>query len=341
MWRWLFFPFVVFYGVVVAVRNIFYNCRIFKSHRPKIPVVLVGNLSTGGTGKTPMIHYLATLFENRFQLAILSRGYGRKTSGFVLANKNSTATDIGDEPLQFFQQLPRVWVGVQENRQKGIVHLQSVCKGLQMILMDDGFQHRRIQPKVKILLTPYQKPYTDDFLLPVGNLREGAKNAKRADIIVVSKCPEKLTTTQQKQMIAKINPCENQRVFFTKIAYKPFVINAAGAQISLQALQKYEVLLVTGIANPTPLKDFLTTEKIRFSHFAFPDHHRFTPKDTRKIERFFEQLNAPKKIILTTEKDAMRLQTNAPLFYLQINTAFFSKADEQAFEKEIIRLIGR
>ena len=210
-----------------------------------------------------------------------------------------------------------------------------------MILMDDGFQHRRVQPTVKILLTPYQKPYTDDFLLPIGNLREGAKNAKRADIIILSKCPEKLTTTQQKQMIAKINPRKNQRVFFTKITYKTFVINAAGTQISLQALQKYKVLLVTGIANPTPLKDFLTTQKIRFSHFAFPDHHRFTPKDTRKIECFLEQLNAPKKIILTTEKDAMRLQTNAPLFYLQINTAFFSKTDEQTFEKEIIRLIGR
>ena len=226
---------------------------------------------------------------------------------------------------------------MQENRKKGILNLQAVRPDLQAILMDDGFQHRAVNPAVKILLTPYENLYTDDFLLPVGNLREPAKNAKRADIIVVTKCPEDVSQAQEKYVIEKLKPLPKQKLFFTKIVYAPFVYRK-NDKISINDLKKYEVLLVTGIAQPKPLLQFLTAQKINFTHLSFPDHHYFTKKDHAKIQQIFNGINAPEKIILTTEKDATRLQTKTPLFQLKISVDFFTEKSAQAFEKEVLTL---
>lgn len=292
------FPFVPLYYAVTSLRNTLYNLGVKKSTSFNFPVICVGNLSVGGTGKTPMIEYLINLLKTDYKVATLSRGYKRKTTGFVLANESSTAELIGDEPFQFYTKFsPEILVAVDADRVHGIQQLQSFKNKPEVVLLDDAFQHRKVKAGLNVLLTTYSNPYFFDVVLPTGNLREPRNGAKRADIIVVTKCPDNLSETEKATYIAKIKPRSNQKVFFSFINYSNTLISASNTR-SLDELPSFT--LVTGIANATPLIDFLTRKELNFEHLNYKDHHEFTTEDIVVLQS--------KSLIVTTEKDFMRLK---------------------------------
>lgn len=332
-------PFALLYGLVVWCRNKCYDWGIFKTYTSKTPTLLVGNLSMGGTGKSPQIAYLADWLTRDFKVAMLSRGYGRKTKGWQLVDAQSTVAQVGDEPLQLAKRFPNVIVAVQEDRTQGLQKLQKEFPNVQLILMDDGFQHRAVRAHQNILLTAYDALYADDYLLPMGNLREARRGSRRADMVVVTKCPDDLNKQQRKIIIAKIRRLTPKMpVFFTKIAYDNEVIgvDASLENIALKALKSYGVLLVTGIAKPKTLIDFLKGQDIAVHHLSFADHRLFTDADIVTIQKRFKALSQQHKIILTTEKDATRLcMDGVPLYCLKIKTRFFSKEEEKDFREKI------
>jgi tetraacyldisaccharide 4'-kinase len=273
----------------------------------------VGNLSVGGTGKTPMIEYLIRLLETTHNIATLSRGYKRKTEGFILADGHATALTIGDEPFQFYNKFQDVIVSVDTDRQNGISKLMELKNPPQIILLDDAFQHRKVKAKFQILLTAYENLYCNDMVLPTGNLREPKSGAKRADIIVVTKCPESLSEIDKNKIVKSLKPEENQHVFFSWVRYSK-IIKSLKEQQELDFLKEKKVSLVTGIANSKPLVDYLNSQHFNFEHLNFDDHHEFTQKDMQELKQ--------KEWILTTEKDFMRLsphfKNDNRLFYLPI-----------------------
>jgi len=296
------------------------------------PVVCVGNLSTGGTGKTPMIEYLIRFLKNDFKVATLSRGYGRKTRGFILSNESVTAEDIGDEPFQFYNKFKNeVAIAVDADRQNGIAKLHDLVAP-DVILLDDAFQHRKVAAGFNILLTDFNKLYSKDVVLPTGNLREPKAGAKRASVIVVTKCPENLSETEKQAVVKSLNPLTHQQVFFSKIRYANEVY-ANDSRVDLEAFLKQRFILVTGIANPKPLVNYLNTLGADFEHLKFPDHHGFSKKEV--------ELLAQKDRILTTEKDYMRLMTEErlkqKLFYLPIQVEFDRQKD---FEDLVLNFIA-
>tara|TARA_R110000787_G_scaffold55942_4_gene128847 strand:- start:20561 stop:21586 length:1026 start_codon:yes stop_codon:yes gene_type:complete len=318
--RFLLFPFAILYDLVTSIRNYFYDKGVFKSTSFDVPVIAVGNLSVGGTGKTPQIEYLIRLLQNDKKVAVLSRGYKRKTAGFVLLDTSHTAEDVGDEPLQFFKKFSNISVAVDANRVNGIQELKKRVHP-DVILLDDGYQHRKVKANFYMLLTKYNDVYVNDFILPTGNLRESRRGAKRADVIVVTKCPINLSEDKQQEITRKLKASSNQHVFFSSIEYHPKT--GGKQQISLDALSEYEIVLVTGIANPTSLLDFLKEKECKLYHLNFSDHHNFTPQELVKIQKKFDELNSDKKIVLTTEKDYMRLSDKiANLSYIEIETQF-------------------
>lgn len=313
--RKIFFPFVPIYYLVTKLRNTLYDLDLKKSMSYSFPVICVGNLSVGGTGKTPMIEYLVTLLKDDFSIATLSRGYKRKTKGFQLANKNSTAETLGDEPFQFYNKFKSsVQVAVDSDRQNGINNLRYLKKIPDVVLLDDAFQHRKVKAGLNILLTTCSNLYTEDFVLPTGNLREPKSGAKRAQIIVVTKCPENLSDSKKKNIIQRINPESYQSVFFSSIRYANEVFSKE-AKLALNELNDFT--LVTGIANATPLVDYLKWNNLNFEHLNFKDHHEFSSQDIKILNK--------KQCIVTTEKDFMRLkQYNSlkdKLYYLPITIA--------------------
>lgn len=337
--RKLLYPLSVLYGGITKVRNTLYDKQLLKSEKFDIPTILVGNLRVGGTGKTPQVIYLINLLKDSYRVAILSRGYKRQTTGFILANKESTAKEIGDEPFQIQRKFPALLIAVDEDRVHGITKLQSLAQPPDLIILDDAFQHRKIQAGLSILLTAYDDLYIDDKLLPSGNLRENREGASRATIIVVSKCPDNLTEEEEYQTAIKLKPNLNQTVFFTKIVYANFIQNIQN-RISLKELVNYEILLVTGIANPQSLVTFLQKQKIRFKHISFPDHHNFTEKDLDKIYSEFKQIKHKNRIILTTEKDYVRIfESLENLYFLAIETAFINH--QKDFDKLIIDYVEK
>ena len=251
--RFLLFPFAVIYNIVTTVRNFFFDVGFFKETSFKIPVIVVGNLSVGGTGKTPQIEYLIRLLKDDFKTAVLSRGYKRKTEGFVLLDKNHSAEDVGDEPLQYFKKFEGINVAVDANRVAGITKLIA-DKSPKVVLLDDAFQHRKVKGSFYILLTKYNDLFSDDFLLPTGNLREGRSGAKRADVILVTKCPENLNEVSKNEVLGKLKKY-NRNVFFTTISYDEKT--SGNSKVSVDELSDYEIVLITGIANPAPLLSFL------------------------------------------------------------------------------------
>ena len=323
------FPFSIIYGFVTQIRNWAFDIGLLKSEKFNVPVIAVGNLNVGGTGKSPLIENLIRLLHKNFQTAVLSRGYGRKTQGFLLADDQSNAAQLGDEPFQFFRKFEQISVAVDEKRARGIKQLLILRPDLEVVLLDDAFQHRYVNAGLKILLTSWNELYTDDLLLPAGNLREGKKGAKRANMIIVTKCPAKLTPGQIKETIMKLKPEPNQEVFFSTIGYQKTVIGQ-DAEIALSDLSKYKVLLVTGIANPKPLEDFLRTSYIDFEHIEFGDHQILQQSDFDLIAKKYESLPQKLKIILTTEKDYVRnfMEVNLPVFYLPINAEFLGEGDK-------------
>ncbi len=330
------------YEKIVKLRNNLYDKEILKSTKFDIPTIVVGNLSVGGTGKSPMIEYLVRLLKNDYRVAILSRGYKRKTKGFLLANKNTKTFEIGDEPMQFYQKFKNenVIIAVDSDRVNGIKELLKLQNKPQVILLDDAYQHRKVQGGFNILLTPYNELYVDDTMLPSGDLRENISGAKRAQIIIVSKCPDFLTEDEQFKITQKLQVEMHQTVFFTKIAYAEEIIGKS-TNIPIEKLPNYHVLLVTGIAKTKPLTKFLETKQIPYKHLPFKDHYNFKPKDLKKIRDEFQKINAEKKIILTTEKDYVRTFANSDLeiYYLPIKTEFLNFED--SFNTKIKRYVGK
>lgn len=303
--RVLLLPFALLYGFVVIIRNFLYDKNIFKSAGFNFPLICIGNLAVGGTGKSPMAEYLVELLHPAFKVATLSRGYKRKTRGYALANENTTALEIGDEPMQFHIKFPDVPVAVGEERLVAIPQLLHDKPDLQAIILDDAFQHREVRAGLNILLTQYDDLYTKDFFLPTGNLRDERRSASRADIIIVTKCPADLTESEKKEIIEEIKPKEHQKIFFTAIEYGwPYHI-ISHEQRTLSPHQ--EVLLVCGIANPKPLKEYLSENTETYYQLDYSDHHIFRIDDLKDIQKKFAAINAENKIIITTEKDAVRL----------------------------------
>lgn len=337
--RFLLFPFAVLYDAITRIRNWFFNLGVLKSTSFDIPVIAVGNLSVGGTGKSPQIEYLIRLLKDDYKIAVLSRGYKRKTEGFQLVNDTHTAEDVGDEPLQFYKKFKNdITVAVDADRTNGIQQLLQNDIPPQVVLLDDAYQHRKVTASSYILLTKYNDLYVDDFVLPTGNLRESRRGAKRASVIVVTKCPEDLSKAAQEMIVRKLNPKSYQKVFFTTIAYDEDLKGTE--ELAISDLKDKEVLLVTGIANPKPLLKFLEEKEVRFIHLNFPDHHNFTQQDISTIKKAFDELPSEQKIILTTEKDYMRLEGKIDnLNYISIKSKFLS--EEKAFDSLVLEEIRR
>ena len=309
--RIILFPVVPIYYFVTWLRNRLYDAGIKSSKSYDFPVICVGNLSTGGTGKTPMIEYLIRLLKDDNKIATLSRGYKRKTKGFVLANNKATAETIGDEPFQIYSKFENITVAVDANRQNGIEQLRALPNKPEVILLDDAFQHRKVKAKLNILLTAYNNLFFTDMVLPTGNLREPRAGYKRADIIVVTKCPDNLGKSEKSEIINGISPLPHQKVFFSKIRYGSEVISTHRKR-DLCSLPPFT--LVTGIANDNPLVEFLNSLKLEFEHLKYADHYNYTESDIIELEK--------KELIVTTEKDFVRLKearnlTNK-LFYIPI-----------------------
>lgn len=302
--RYASLPFALLYGIIIWLRNRFYDWNIFTSTEFSLPVICVGNITVGGTGKSPHIEHLIELLLPQYKLATLSRGYGRRTQGFRLADAGSNAREIGDEPFQFKFKYPSVEVCVAEERMTAIPRLLQQRQGIQVILLDDAFQHRTVKAGLNILLTDYGRLFTRDYIMPFGLLRESRKASGRAHIIVVSKCDEHMSVEEKNRIKAEIAPNPNQTIFFSAITYGALY----PLQPELPLLPKAEsVLLVTGIANPKPLKERLEREFKEVHILEYKDHHYYTEEDIQEINAAFKHITNPNKIIITTEKDASRL----------------------------------
>lgn len=322
--RYLLFPFAVLYDGVTSIRNTFYDKGVLKSTKFDLPIIAVGNLSVGGTGKSPMIEYLIRLLGDK-KIATLSRGYKRKTEGFILIDSSHTSSDVGDEPLQFFKKFPQISAAVDANRVNGIQQLQKKVNP-EVILLDDAYQHRKVEAGFYILLTKYDDLFSDDLVLPTGNLRESRKGAKRADVIVVTKCPETLSAEEQSSIKNELQSFSDQPVFFSTISYHEKT--KGSDEVALNDLSTYEICLVTGIANPKPLLEFLKEQEVKVHHEKFPDHHDFSASDIQQIQGRFDQISASKKLLLTTEKDYMRLLDKiSNLSYIEIESQFLKDSD--------------
>lgn len=340
--RYVLFPLALVYGLIVSFRNFLFNQNVLKSSEFDVKTILVGNLSAGGTGKTPHVEYLVRLLQPKYKLGTLSRGYGRKTHGFITADSTSSAKEIGDEPMQFKQKFNQLMVNVDSKRVNGIMEIMGSEFPPDVILMDDAYQHRSIKAGFSILLTDFNSPFHKDFMLPTGNLREFPIGKKRADVIVVTKCPENLSDREQNGFIEKLKPLAHQSVFFSKIQYG--TIKSIWGQKSKDVSNNTSLLLVTGIANPSPLSNFLTKKYSLERHLNYPDHHTFTDKNIQDIISAFGEISAEQKIIITTEKDAMRLRSHEklkelPIYYLEIEIDFIS--DKERFNNLIINYVNK
>lgn len=333
------------YGAGVWLRNRMFDTGILPSRTFPIPIIGVGNLTVGGTGKTPHTEYLIRLLTEEFNVAVLSRGYKRKSKGFVMVTPDVSMSKAGDEPFQMAHKFPEVYVAVDANRCAGIERLTTDrTPDVEVILLDDAYQHRYVKPGLTLLLTDYHRPFYDDALLPAGRLREPASEKRRADMIIVTKCLDQLDTEEQERIKRRIAPDKGQQLYFTRMAYgklQPLFTNADEREVS--SIQPDEaVLLMTGIASPTPLMEKLSNYTSQLHSIAFPDHHTFNSNDMERVAITFRTL-AGKKLIITTEKDAARLIANpivpealkSYIYVLPIQVEFLNK-EELSFNQKII-----
>jgi tetraacyldisaccharide 4'-kinase len=339
--RLLLSPLALLYGAGVGLRNLLYQRGVLKSVRFDIPLISVGNLTVGGAGKTPHIEYLILLLKDYIRVATLSRGYGRKSKGYLEVLRGMRAEQTGDEPLQFKRKFPDIIVAVSESRTFAIPQILSAHPDTQLILLDDAFQHRAVAPGMHILLTEYSDPFTRDWLLPSGRLREWRSAYRRAHLIVVTKCPIDLTPEEANRLKEEIRPLSHQQVFFSYYQYgNPYSMYDPRQRVALQP--DWHVLLVTAIARTDYLESYLEQRVGGLSHLAYGDHHAFDETDLRNIIKAFQTLEVEKKIMLTTEKDAVRLEpfrrllgeAKIPLAILPIRVQFhFDEAN--AFDERI------
>lgn len=340
--RVLLLPFALLYGLIIIIRNFLYDKKYLRSSEFNFPLICVGNLSVGGTGKSPMVEYLIQLLRPHFKIATVSRGYKRKTKGYVLAKDSSTALDIGDEPMQFHINFPDIAVAVGEERIVAIPQLLHDKPDTQAIILDDAFQHREVRAGFNIVLTQYGDLFTNDFFLPTGDLRDQRSSYKRADIIIVTKCPVDMGDTEKTELINEIEPLSHQKIFFTAIEYGvPYHISNHSFR---KITNEDEVLLVCGIANPKPLKDYIFDNAATYYQMDYSDHHIFRIDDLKDIRKKYESIIADKKMIITTEKDAVRLIKfteelhNIPLYVLPIRHRFLFNAGDE-FDAIVVNFI--
>ena len=342
-------PFSWIYWIIVFLRNKSFDLGILREETFAIPVISIGNISVGGTGKTPHTEYLVNLLKNEFKVAVLSRGYKRKTKGFFLADEFSDAETIGDEPCQIKRKFPDIIVAVDENRRNGIRKILEYSKDVGVILLDDAFQHRYVKPGLSILLIDYNRPILDDYLLPFGHLREPSSGRKRANMILITKSPETLKPIDRRIVVKDLKLNNLQYLYFTTVKQSGilpvFEGIGTGDVSNLQALNPC-VLLVSGIANPHTLKQFASELSTEITEMHFPDHHEFTDKDISEIRSEFEKIPNSEKILITTEKDAVRLQKfsdlpadfKASMFYIPITIEFLNN-DAENFNIQILNYV--
>jgi len=347
------YPFSILYRLITDIRNMLYDKGILQSEEFRIPVICVGNITVGGTGKTPHSEYLIRLLQNEFKVAFLSRGYKRKSKGFRIVTPESACREAGDEPLQIARKFPDIIAAVDINRRNGIKTIMKEHPETEVILLDDGFQHRRVKPGLSIILTDYNRLMTRDHLMPCGRLREAVNNRKRADIIIISKTPEGITEQEMRELTAEVISHPDQKLFFTKIIYKDLIpvfenMPSGGIFPSIAGVDKYGMVLVTGIAIPDSLFSFLGKRFREIIHLDFPDHHRYSEDDIKKIQKAWESLKSQEKILITTEKDAVRLRefTNIEdsikraFFSLPVNVGFIND-DNHEFDNLIIDYVRK
>ncbi|HZH74213.1 MAG TPA: tetraacyldisaccharide 4'-kinase [Mariniphaga sp.] len=348
----LLYPFSLIYGLIVYFRNLFYDLNIFKSKEFEVTVISIGNITVGGTGKTPHVEYLVDLLREKFNVATLSRGYKRKTRGFHLVSANSTVREVGDEPLQIKRKFPDITVGVCEDRVVGVEKLLKTDdqNASDVIVLDDAFQHRKITPVINILLIDYNRPLKDDLLLPAGSLRESAAQLRRANIIIFSKCPpEEVTPIMRRVMQNDIGLKPYQSMFFTTYEYGAIQPMFDGPVIDedFYEAHSYGILIVSGIAYPRLIPEYLKQFATEIDMVSFPDHHNFTSGDIGVIMNKLSKLKSQKKIIITTEKDAIRFRDLSDLnetfknmlYYLPVKVKFLDE-EGKVFNKKILNYVG-
>ena len=339
--RILLFPFSLLFGIGVSLRKLFYRLGLLKSIRFDFPIISVGNLNVGGTGKSPHVSFISKYLNDYINVGVLSRGYKRKTTGFQYVQLNNTAEQVGDEPLQFKIRHPNILVAVNESRINGVQKMIGDYDNLQTIVMDDAYQHMAIEPNLNILLTEYKRPYTEDYLLPSGRLREGRSGAKRADIIIVTKCPKTMTEGEKLTWEKEINPLPHQRLYFSHYQYgNPYFLFNPSYVYPLS--DKVEALVFCAIANTDYLEEYLETAVAKAKILRFPDHHYFTNSEIANLKAQFDKIQTKEKVIITTEKDAVRLrlhqdfiiENQLPIFVLPIDVDF-SFNEREKFLSEI------
>jgi tetraacyldisaccharide 4'-kinase len=336
-YNWILFPISLVYWIISSTRNLFFEIGVFKQNKFNIPIIGVGNITVGGTGKTPHSQYISQILQNNFKIAILSKGYGRKTKGFKYVNIDSNCDDVGDEPLQMKKNLPKEIVAVDHKRVNGVNKILKDHPELNCIIFDDAFQHRSVKIGYNILLCDYNNPIYKDWIMPVGLLRESKKGIKRADCVVISKCPENLSLEESNRI--KKNLKFKKEVFFSKIRYDKIVSLNGNKTIEKTSLKK--ILLITGIANSNPIIEYLEKLNIQIKHLRYKDHFHYKKKDINRIIDNFRNENS-EMIILTTEKDAQKMKkfgelSNFPVYYLKVSVDFMSNKDK--FEEKIIKYV--
>lgn len=332
--RKILFPFSLIYSGIMRIRNRMYDLELLESRSYDLPVICVGNLSVGGTGKSPMIEYLISLLKGEFSVATLSRGYKRETKGFYLLKGAEAAKAVGDEPLQFKKKFPEVLVAVDEQRQHGIEELLKSHPKPEVILLDDAFQHRKVKAGLNILLTSYGKLYAKDYVLPTGDLREPRSGAGRAQLVVVTKSPIELGLSEKEKIRKQLQLCQGQQLFFSGISYGGKIYNGT-SELLLRELKEEQISLVTGIADPSPLVDYLEAQGLQVNHLSYPDHHNFSKTDMEALREL--------PFVLTTEKDFMRLKGHlepGKLFYLPIEMVFLSDGEKEGFDLAVRKYIS-
>ena len=327
--KFLLYPLSLIYGLYTSFRNFLFDLGIIDSIVYKIPTIGIGNLSTGGTGKSIVVDYIIEKHKHKNKITTLSRGYNRNTKGFIQASKKSTAYEIGDEPFQFYSKHPEINVVVCEDRRKGMNIILKNLPNTDFCIWDDVFQHRFVKPGLMILTTTFQYPFYKDEILPIGNLRENKSSAKRADFIVVTKCPDNLSKKDKNLFIQSLNPVENQKVFFSSLTYLQ-KIKSQSEEIDIDVLKDDNFILVTGIADSSYLVNFLKLKDLKFKHLRYSDHYNFNKSSIDKIS----ELSLNKKI-LTTEKDFGRLNpkiNNRDIFYIEVGLKFPNEINEDDFD---------